>query len=157
MKYFRKEILFCWHKWHSGGPFYEPNYQQSRRTTRAVGQQFSFICGRPQVRRPTPRPTTQSLPFVIIFIPSGRMVDHVVYFPSHPLQLIKVRTIVQAIGLKSIPIHVGFVVDKITLKHNFLRVFRFFPASIIPSAILALSFICHRRCTAILVRGAFKF
>lgn len=45
---------------------------------------------------PAPRPATQSLPFVIIFMPSGRMVGHVLFFP-HPLQLIKGRAMVQAV------------------------------------------------------------
>jgi len=45
---------------------------------------------------PAPRSATQSLPFVIIFMPSRRMVGHVLFFP-HTLQFIQDRAMVEAI------------------------------------------------------------
>lgn len=149
MKYFQMEILFCWHKWNSGCPFYDPNYQQSHRTTRDAGRQFSFLCGRSQVRMPALRPAINSLPLVIIFMPSGQIVGHVLFFP-HPLQFIK-GLAAWRIGVKPTPIHVWFVVDKITLRLIFLWVFRFLLVSIIPSGILAHSSSYDRRCGVIAV------
>jgi hypothetical protein len=48
-------------------------------------------------------------------------------------------TMAQAVGLsprRSGPVHVGFVVDKVALGRDFLRIFRFPPVTIVPPALL---------------------
>jgi hypothetical protein len=48
-------------------------------------------------------------------------------------------------GLNPYPVHVRFVVDKVELRYDFLRISSISPASIIPPMLHALSLIQYRR------------
>jgi len=56
----------------------------------------------------------------------------------------------------SVPVRMGFVVDKVALGQIFLRLLLFFPVIIIPSLLHVRSFIYHRRRTLLTFYSVFK-
>jgi hypothetical protein len=59
-------------------------------------------------------------------------------------------------GFSPRPVHVGFVIDYVTLGQNFPRVVRFSPVTISLPLLQGSSFIYHRHCTIVAIQSVAK-